>query len=359
MSCKNFGKLNQPLRFQSVLYLLLFKINLNKNYIFIGFLLIALQYKFAEAVTIQSSASGFWNTGTNWSLGRKPTCGDTVIISSGKTVTVNTQDNLSSCGAPLIIYVSGTFQFTNGNKLDLPCGSWVYLKPGGIVKKSTAGGGNSTLISICGYIEWNAGDGQISGIDTLGGHGSLPVTWLALEASLTGKKVNIDWSTASEINNDYFEIMRSADGLVYVPIGKIDGNGNSTVVNYYSFNDLEPEAGINYYKLNQVDFDGRVNPSDVIAVYNPDGIFGIDAAVLAPNPVTSSTLLQFNSAQSSTVSIEIKNGAGQIYRVFSRNVTKGINSFSIDQLSQLPKGVYSLTIYTGKGSCRPLAFIKD
>jgi len=321
-------------------------------------LAIFLQWNVAGATTITAVANGNWNSGSTWSLGRVPTCGDTVVIPAGKTVTVASQENLVPCGLPVIIYVSGTFQFTNGNKIDFPCGSWVYLLSGGIVKKATAGGGSSTLISICGYVEWKAGDGPISGIDSLGGHGTLPVSWLTFQGNIKDKKADLEWSTASEINNDYFNVVWSTDGITYTSIGKVEGNGNSTSVNYYSFTDFEPASGINYYKLIQVDFDGKQNPSDVIAVYNSAGTLAIDEVHLAPNPVAENTVVTFTAQQKCSATIEIKNASGQTCLSQSATAHIGTNSIFVERLSKLTKGIYTVVISTANGSSKPAGLIK-
>ncbi|CAN5365972.1 hypothetical protein BH11BAC1_BH11BAC1_25880 [soil metagenome] len=308
------------------------------------------------ATTNLAIASGNWNATGTWSLNRKPTCGDTIKISAGKTVTINAQDNLVPCGTPVVMYISGTLQFTNGNKLDFPCGSWVYITNGGIIKKSTAGGGNSTLISICGYIEWNAGDGQLNGVDTLGGHGTLPVTWLSIQASIKGKVIGIDWSTAVEINNDYFDVERSADGITYISIGRINGNGNRTTVSCYTFTDPEPDPGISYYKLIQVDYDGTMTPSDVVAVNN--SMNEIEDIHLSPNPVISEANVAFFVKKSEAATIEIKNAAGQLCLVQQLIVQNGMNTFAIDKIGNLAEGVYTLVINTNSGSTRTFGMIK-
>jgi len=326
--------------------------------IFIGFLFILLQGGLACAVTITSTVDGDWGATGTWSLGRKPTCGDTVVIPPGRIVTVNAQENLVPCGTPVIVYVQGTLQFTNGNKIDFPCGSMVYIAAGGVVKKVTSGGGNSTLISICGTVEWNAGDGQLNGPDTLGNPVNLPVTWLLIQAGMKGKMVEMNWSTGVEINNNYFDVMRSADGVTYKAIGRVNGNGNSTNVNYYSFLDTEPEGGISYYKLVQVDFDGKENPSDIVAVYNPTGGLEIDEVHLSPNPVGDNAIVIFNSRQKNLTTIEIKNATGQLCLVQSFDAERGVNTLALDKINQLAKGVYSMVIKAENGSSRPVGLIK-
>ena len=312
----------------------------------------------AFAVTNTASINGNWGDGGTWSLGRKPTCGDTVVIPVNIIVTVNAQENLVPCGTPVVVIVSGTLQFTNGNKIDFPCGSWIYISSTGIVKKVTAGGGNSTLISICGYVEWNAGDGVLTGTDTLGGHGSLPVTWLSIDANLSGKNVIVNWSTAAEINNEYFSVMRSDDGMTFHEVGKINGAGNSTSVAYYSFTDIAPMSNVSYYRLKQVDYDGTEDLSDAVAIYNPGGSIGIDEVKVMPNPFSDEAKILFNAKQNYAATAEIKNLGGQICLRQSLNAVRGLNTVSLNKIATLAKGAYTLTITNISGTSRPHGLIK-
>ena len=320
-------------------------------------LLLLLYSVFSQAVTNSAIGNGNWDAPGTWSLGRKPTCGDTITIPFGITVTVTAQENLVPCVTPVIVIVDGTWQFTNGNKIDFPCGSWVYISSTGIVKKVTAGGGNSTLISICGYVEWNAGDGVLTGVDTLGGHG-LPVSWLTIEASLSGKNIIVSWSTAVEINNEYFNVLRSDDGFNFTEIGKVAGAGNSTSTSYYSFTDNEPLPGISYYRLRQVDYDGTEDFSHIVAIYNPGRNMGIDEVKVLPNPFSTEANIIFNSKQNYAALAEVKNLGGQICLRQSLNAVRGLNTVPIDRIATLAKGVYTLTITNIAGSSRPYGLIK-
>jgi hypothetical protein len=324
-----------------------------------GILMVFFSGKISMGVTITATANGNWGAPGTWSLGRKPTCGDTIVIPATKTVTVNAQENLVPCVTPVVLMVNGVLQFTNGNKVDFPCGSWVYVSSTGIIKKATSGGGNSTLISICGYIEWNAGDGILNGVDTLGGHGSLPVTWLTVDAALDGKNVQVSWSTAVEVNNEYFNVMRSDDGVLFKVVGKINGAGNSTSTSFYLFTDVEPLAGVGYYKLKQVDFDGSEDFSHTVAIYNPAGSTGIDEVKVLPNPFSEEAKIIFTAKQNYAATAEIKNMGGQVCVRQSLNAVKGLNAISLDRISALTKGVYTLTITNISGSSRPYGLIKN
>lgn len=84
----------------------------------------------------------------------------------------------------------------------------------------------------------------------------LPVELSNFWATPEGRKVRLNWLTASEHNNDYFLIERSEDGNSWETIAKVEGAGTTTDAHHYMIHDEEPLEGISYYRLSQVDFDG-------------------------------------------------------------------------------------------------------
>lgn len=103
---------------------------------------------------------------------------------------------------------------------------------------------------------------------------TLPVELLFFDAFKKGNDVQLTWETASEINNDKFVIMRSDNGESFFPIGEIEGQGNSSSINRYSFLDNSPVIGESFYALYQYDFDGSLHKSDVKLVeFNLDEDF--------------------------------------------------------------------------------------
>jgi hypothetical protein len=95
----------------------------------------------------------------------------------------------------------------------------------------------------------------------------LPVELLFFEGKKNNDNyVSLAWSTATELNNDYFEIQRSQDGFNFYQIGKIPGNGTTNTTMYYQLNDKFPLEGICYYRLLQVDYDGSSNYHPMIRV---------------------------------------------------------------------------------------------
>ena len=102
----------------------------------------------------------------------------------------------------------------------------------------------------------------------------LPVELISFEARPNGRVVELNWATASELNNDRFEIERSADGRNFQRIGQVSGVGNSTVMHNYEFRDEQPVSGISYYRLRQVDFNGDSHFGNIAAVNFRQGLTG-------------------------------------------------------------------------------------
>jgi len=150
----------------------------------------------------------------------------------------------------------------------------------------------------------------------------VPVELLAFTASVNKSEVQLLWSTASELNNQGFEIERSInDADNFVTIGFVEGKGSSTEINYYSFNDQPGLSGTNklFYRLKQVDFDGTFSYSDVVQVtYDVPTAFVINQNF--PNPFNPSTRITYFLPKESFVSIKI-------YDFLGREVKTLVNDF--------------------------------
>lgn len=78
----------------------------------------------------------------------------------------------------------------------------------------------------------------------------------------------IQWTMIAEINNDFFTVERTTDGVIYMELGQVNGAGNSTEVHNYSFEDRNNKQVINYYRIKMTDFDGNVHYSELRSVDN-------------------------------------------------------------------------------------------
>lgn len=106
------------------------------------------------------------------------------------------------------------------------------------------------------------------GIGSSGG-GALPIELISFGAEVEDedkREIKLYWSTQSELNNDYFTIERSVDGLNFEEVIKVDGAGTSLMVKNYTALDKSPERGLSYYRLKQTDFDGKFEYFDPVAI---------------------------------------------------------------------------------------------
>lgn len=143
----------------------------------------------------------------------------------------------------------------------------------------------------------------------------LPVTFLSFTARLRESGVLLEWYTASETGNRGFLVYRSEDGVSWDSLTWVQGSGNSSQIRQYStLDDSDLQPGKYYYQLKQVDFDGRVHPSPIVAVE-----IGADRKVFIqaiPNPFSGSTRIRYVLNEESAVGIEIYDSMGR--RVFFR-----------------------------------------
>ncbi len=94
----------------------------------------------------------------------------------------------------------------------------------------------------------------------------LPIELLYFEGKVGNDAIDLYWRTATERNNDFMEVQRSTDGKRFEPLGRVWGQGTTITPQDYRFTDTSPLLGVNYYRLRQVDFDGKEEYHRVIAV---------------------------------------------------------------------------------------------
>lgn len=179
---------------------------------------------------------------------------------------------------------------------------------------------------------------QIDSDDTI----TLPVELTFFIAEVDQQKVNVLWQTSVEINNDYFEVLRSTNGNDFFKIGEVEGHGNSNKLIDYKFTDSKPENGINYYRLRQVDFDGESELSGIVQVLVELAPFDL---TVYPNSVSDVLNLRFN-ANAADVHIRLIDPRGSIIDDISGNSVNEDGTITIN-VSNLNSGIYYLHVYAG------------
>lgn len=134
----------------------------------------------------------------------------------------------------------------------------------------------------------------------------LPVELVSFVASANeDETVALNWVTAVEIQNDHFTVERSENGSDFVEVARIEGNGNSTVTNYYNTVDMQPNKGINYYRLKQTDFNGEFTYSDIVSVsFNETAVE--PSVSIYPNPVAGASMVNINIANADNDITEVQ-----------------------------------------------------
>jgi hypothetical protein len=189
---------------------------------------------------------------------------------------------------------------------------------------------------------WN---GLTNFSDLTGGGGGTPqsMTLLYFNAKTNNEQVDVSWSTASEINNDYFEVQRSVNAKDFETINKITGAGNHNGELNYSSTDESPYSGISYYRLKQVDFDGTTSFSTISAVeinkVNEKTPAGVE---LYPNPSDGKDMKLLMNGIATTNPIELKIFSSNGAQVFSENLSG--NNAIIIPAEKLSNGIYFLQI---------------
>ena len=177
-----------------------------------------------------------------------------------------------------------------------------------------------------GYANTNVGDDNPANQGEV--LGTLPIELLRFTAAPVDAGVELEWETATEINNSHFEIQRSADGRQYQKIGEMAGQGTTSEIIAYSFTDVAPLNGKSYYRLKQVDYNGAYEYSHVEEV-NRDS----DSALkLFPNPVAAGS--QFRVEGRQIRSVQVFNILGQLVLEESYDRPQNRVFLSTDHLAQ-------------------------
>ncbi len=173
----------------------------------------------------------------------------------------------------------------------------------------------------------------------------LPVEFVSFTARHENGKVELEWATASELNNDYFEIQRSANGQTFKTIGKVKGAGNANALLQYNYEDRNPLEGLAYYRLRQVDFDGKFDFSNIVSVVVPVTERDFQAYII-PNPTTEDNinLKVVTQNQESKINISMIDLRGNVLVNLVKEPQEISQGIKLETLRNLPAGVYIVLI---------------
>jgi hypothetical protein len=128
---------------------------------------------------------------------------------------------------------------------------------------------------------------------------ALPVTLLQYEAAVDRSSVILDWQTADEDDNAFFRVLHSTDGIAFAPLTELSGQGTTDYLSTYRYAHATPAVGLNYYQLEQVDFDGTTTVLGTRSVKVEPGA-GAGAELMAyPNPAPAGSLIRLRGYETS------------------------------------------------------------
>lgn len=263
--------------------------------------------------------NGQWKKASTWDKGRIPANGDTIVIPSGKTVVVNSWETLNN----VYIKVYGTIQFSGiFSALQLNSSSTIVVY------------NNASIEATIDYLQYIIigstyvfYEKQVMGpmMGTSTGFSSftpLPVKFVGFTVTKKNNDALIQWSTAQEVNAATYEVERSVDGNNWYTIAYVSAIGNSSSTNNYSFVDKSLSSKINYYRIKEVDADGKANftsvqciKTEMTTVASDIKIASIQNRVLLqfPQQVKGNLMVRFISLNGQIVDQQsINNPVGQI-----------------------------------------------
>ncbi|MBI4947775.1 MAG: T9SS type A sorting domain-containing protein [Bacteroidetes bacterium] len=173
---------------------------------------------------------------------------------------------------------------------------------------------------------------------------SLPVELIYFNAVAENNNlVRCYWSTATEINNDYFAVERSKDGINFSQIGTVKGAGNSSITTNYIFYDHEPYSGLSYYRLKQFDYNGAFTYSEIRPVY----IGTIDLITIYPNPSVNGSIEYIVASEAGgDVSVKVYDVLGRTVISNTETLEGGVVTRKLSTAA-LSSGSYLLQVTNG------------
>ncbi len=168
------------------------------------------------------------------------------------------------------------------------------------------------------------------------GTSPLPVELLTFNAIPNGTVVDVNWTTASEQNSDYFSVQRSQDGNSFTDVVQVKASGNSSVLKKYSAIDYEPYNGVSYYRLKQVDLNGNFIYSELVAVKFQNN----NSLSIYPNPSNGPFNVSISGQNGKEVLVLVRDIEGREIYAKLIVVSSDKEVVVIDLSGKLASGVY-------------------
>jgi len=173
---------------------------------------------------------------------------------------------------------------------------------------------------------------------------TVPVEMVFFNANLDNNRTVLNWQTASEIDNEGFEVQKSSDGQSFEELGFVNST-RSTGIKNYRYVDNNPVHGVNYYRLKQMDYNGDFSYSDIVTVRNNNKVSPIS---LYPNPIAINELVNVfvDSENESEAKVRVYSVSGAVITTDRHILNSGLNKLRIPT-SDLSEGIYIISVEMG------------
>jgi hypothetical protein len=270
--------------------------------------LIAFTFVFANPKITFTSSNGNWTSGSSWDLNRVPSNGDTIVIPADKTLTIGSDLALNN----VHVRISGTVTIASSNtQINIDNQSDIVVYQGGKILGNLA----SQKIRIGGNLVYQGNQSAVYGpamatVASIGFQsGVLPVKFLGFNVARKGSDVMVQWSTSEETGAFRYELERSFDAANWNTISYITAAGNSSNLNNYSYTDRSMGSKTAYYRVKQVDNDGKYAYTAVRSIQSDAGAAGIKLVSMQNRLV-----LQFPQEVKNGVTVRIISYNGQVVK---------------------------------------------
>jgi hypothetical protein len=205
--------------------------------------------------------------------------------------------------------------------------------------------------------------GNLAALFTLGDvNNPLPVTITSFTAVAQGADAVLNWATASETNNQGFEVQVSTDGTTFTKLGFLAANTpNSTTPHSYQYRDVTAgKQGIRYYRLRQLDLDGTqsfVGPRAV--TFGEGGVAQATSLQGYPSPFTSEINLALQPTAAGLATVTVTDGVGRPVRTWQPTLAAGASTLRLADLQSIPAGIYVVQVRYNDGQTQRLKVVKE
>ena len=272
-------------------------------------------------------------------------------------------NSTNNCASPVVPSISFLLEYqatdnswiaVGGSTVSAPViatPTWIQLRS--VFALSTSQAANIQNIRISIYDGTSPVCGNDFAIDDIGlsvcsSSGPLPVNFVNVSAMQKGNAIAVNWSTASEENNKYFDVEKSINGGAnWQPVSTIKATGNNSGTKNYTALDSKPVTGLNYYRVKQVDYDGNFKFSSIVHEK-----FAIDktTAFVLTNPIINNIEINIFTSRSQQMSVSLFDMSGKLVASDKWKVAGGASVMKLDKAKNIQKGIYILNIKDETGN---------